>query len=77
MKYLEEKGIYHAKILLKQGIYNYIYALEKPNKERDDRTLEGSYRQTTNDYDILVYYSPFGARTDYLLGYRSFQSKKQ
>lgn len=77
MEYSEDKGIYHAKILLKQGIYNYIYALEKPNKKRDDRSLEGSYRQTTNDYDVLVYYTPFGARTDYLLGYRSFQSKKQ
>jgi hypothetical protein len=77
MEYLEDKQLYHAKILLKQGIYNYIYALEKPNKLRDDRILEGSYRQTTNDYDILVYFRPFGARTDYLLGYRSFQSKRQ
>lgn len=77
MEYLEDKGIYYAKILVKQGIYNYIYALENTNKTRDDRMLEGSYRQTVNDYDVLVYYHPFGARTDYLLGYRSFQSKKQ
>jgi hypothetical protein len=56
---------------LKQGIYDYEYVwVDKATGKSDDIALEGSYFETENDYQILVYYHPAGARWDELVGYR-------
>jgi hypothetical protein len=62
--------VYAGKALLKQGYYNYYYAVQAPGAAAGDETyFEGSYQQTENQYDILVYYRPPGSRTDLLIGY--------
>jgi len=70
MKYYPAQEVYQGVVLLKQGIYDYQYSLLRKDGKRDDVFLEGSHGQTQNNYEILVYFRPFGARTDFLVGYK-------
>lgn len=64
----------HAKI--KQGFYNYSYVAVKPGQKPDEVALEGSYSQTENRYDLLVYFRPVGGRYDQLVGYSEVDYNK-
>jgi hypothetical protein len=56
---------------LKQGVYDYQYVwVDKAADKNDYIALEGSHFETENDYQLLVYYHPPGARWDELVGYR-------
>ncbi|WP_448518420.1 type IX secretion system plug protein [Rhodoflexus sp.] len=70
MKYYPTQQVYQGVVLLKQGIYDYQYSLLRKDGKRDDVFLEGSHGQTQNNYEIFVYFRPFGARTDFLVGYK-------
>ena len=65
---------YSKSLLLKQGGYNYVYAL-RPKNGSDMSVLqtEGSYGDSRNKYDVYVYYRPFGARYDRLVGMESIE----
>ncbi len=67
MKFLEEYAAYYLEVPIKQGFYNYMYALKKENSW-DITSLEGSYYETENAYSVFVYYRPFGERYDRLVG---------
>ncbi len=76
MTYNEKEKMYEGKALLKQGYYNYLYAVVDP-KDRskiDLEEIEGSWFETENQYTILVYYRPFGSRYDKLVAVQSFSS---
>lgn len=77
LKYKSEDGGYVIEKLLKQGYYNYAYALkdEKTGKPVYTRT-EGDSYETENNYTVLIYYHPIGARYDQLIGLRTFNSLK-
>ena len=63
---------YVRSLLLKQGGYNYVYALKAKNeKDLSVMQTEGSFWQSRNRYEVMVYYRPFGARYDRLVGMRS------
>ena len=63
---------------LKQGVYDYTYVwVDKATGKADDIALEGSHFETENDYQILVYYRPNGARWEELIGYRLLNSAKK
>ncbi len=63
---------YVSSLLLKQGGYNYVYALKAKNKkDLSVMQTEGSFWQSRNRYEVMVYYRPFGARYDRLVGMRS------
>ena len=65
---LSEK-CYVRSLLLKQGGYNYLYALKAKNKnDLSVLQTEGSFWQSRNRYEVMVYYRPFGARYDKLIG---------
>lgn len=70
-----EKKAYEKTLLLKQGAYNYQYVVRptKGGKPSSD-LLEGSYWETENEYQIFVYYRPFGERYDRLIGFKQLQS---
>ncbi len=69
MVYNEVTFSYVAKIPLKEGFYNYLYAEVDPKtKEVNFEYTEGNKFQTVNNYTVLVYYRPFGARYDQLIG---------
>jgi len=69
MAYSEKLGLYAVDVLLKQGYYNYNYAVvKKGTNEVDLSELEGDWFETENEYTVLVYYRPFGTRYDQLVG---------
>ena len=77
MVYNYDLGVYQKSIYLKQGYYNYVYALLEKGKDKPDiNYIEGSHWQTENDYNIYVYYHDFGKNYDRLIGYKSLNSKK-
>ena len=65
---------YYKSLLLKQGGYNYVYGVQtKSNNNISVKKTEGSFWESRNKYDIYVYYRPFGARYDRLVGVESFE----
>jgi len=68
MVYNDLINAYVTKAFLKQGFYNYVYAVvDRKDKSIDLEELEGNWYETENDYTILVYYTPFGGRYDQLI----------
>jgi len=65
-------------LFLKQGVYDYTYVwVDKATGKQDDIALEGSHFETENDYQILVYYHPAGARWEELAGYQLLNTAKK
>ena len=78
MRYDAEKGRFYTDMLLKQGVYDYEYIwVDKRNPAPDKQTFEGSYFDTENDYQLLVYYRRPGARWEDLVGFRVINSTKR
>ncbi len=77
LTYNSENFTYEGKILLKQGYYNYQYALKNLNDPDniDIITFEGSHYETTNDYTIYVYYMEPGTYYQQLIGYYKFTAQ--
>lgn len=71
MSYDAGRSLYHASVLQKQGYYSYRFA------SADGKTApsEGSFFQTENRYQALVYYKPAGARTWRLTAYRAIVAR--
>jgi len=66
---------YVTKQFMKQGYYNYAFALvDKETKEVDFTDSEGNHFETENAYTILIYYRPVGTRYDRVIGGTSFHS---
>ena len=81
MIFNEEKGVYEKVLYLKQGYYNYSYVTltdkKTENMQPSLENIEGNYWGTENSYMVLVYYRPFGARADELIGYTRMNSAFQ
>lgn len=73
MRYYDEKQVYVAEVLLKQGYYDFFFGTDD-NGVLNARALEGSWADTENDYQILVYLREPGDRYDRLIGYYTFNS---
>ena len=65
MEYDDLNQSYHAAVLLKQGYYSYEFI------QQDGLTARtmGSFFETENEYEVLVYYRGQGARYDRLVGF--------
>ena len=75
MRYNYRKKVYEAKLYLKQGYYNYMYAfLKNGNDEASLKRIEGTHSDTENHYTIYVYYRPPGGLYDKLIGMEGFSS---
>ena len=71
MQYDFSDKYYFKTVLLKQGGYNFQYLfLPKNSDKATAEPVEGSFWQTNNEYSIYVYYRPFGARFDRLIGFK-------
>jgi hypothetical protein len=71
MDFDNTSGRFYTSLFLKQGVYDYEYVWVDATTQKPDSTLlEGSHFETENDYQLLVYYRPVGARWDELVGYR-------
>ncbi|WP_158242728.1 DUF5103 domain-containing protein [Siphonobacter sp. BAB-5405] len=69
MHYEPSAQAYQATILLKQGVYNYMYAVPDGNKA-NEVPIEGTHSMTQNTYEIFVYHRSPGSRADQLIGYQ-------
>jgi hypothetical protein len=71
MEWNEEVQAYQVSTLLKNGFYNYTYVTRPKNNPYAPGSLlltDGSRWEAENDYRILVYFTPFGSRSDELVG---------
>ncbi len=67
---------YYGKFLLKQGLFNYLYAFKEKGKDSLDTSItEGAHEETENNYEVLVYFQDFrNPRADRLVGYSKINS---
>ena len=75
MRYYEDKEVYIAEVLLKQGFYDFFFGVEKDGK-LDAREIEGSWADAENNYQVLVYLREPLDRYDRLIGYYTFNSNR-
>jgi len=72
MEFNAEKGVYEKTLFLKQGYYNYSYITSAEEQKPGDRfsfeNTEGNFNITENSYMVLIYFRPFGGRSDELIG---------
>lgn len=71
--YNDQNQAFEKAILLKQGFYNYKYAI-KDKETVDYNQIDGNFHNTENHYLILVYYRQFGEQYDSLIGVGSTSS---
>ena len=82
MQYDAEAKCYWLTALVKQGGYDYQYwfvpkqQISNPKSQTTHnkttiQRVDGSYWQTENEYTIFVYWRPFGARYDRLVGVKT------
>ena len=69
MQFDEAGQCYRLSLLLKQGYYSYQYVWQQPNGQIANVPTEGSFYQTENRYQALVYYRKLGERADRLVGF--------
>lgn len=75
MEYNPKEGAYELRLLLKQGAYNYLYAVGNSEKGTVDFShYEGNFYDTENVYTILIYYKPLGARYHRIAGMKQIRS---
>lgn len=67
-----DKGVYEGSLFLKNGYYDYTYAVK--DKKGNIELIDNNYWETENQYAILVYYRPFGGRADQLVGISKLSS---
>lgn len=80
MVYNNAINAYVLKVPLKQGFYDYAYALVPRKAEKKTLNLsplEGDWFETENDYTILIYYKPFGGRADQVIGMLHFNTRER
>jgi hypothetical protein len=64
-----KSSLYKTSLLLKQGWYDYQFAVSNGNSGFDTDMFEGSHFETENEYEVLVYFRNMGSRYDQLVGY--------
>jgi hypothetical protein len=67
MRYDSANNEYTARVLLKQGWYDYQYAVKSSSLPL--HYFEGSHFETENSYEIFVYYKAYQLRAEHLIGY--------
>ena len=72
----KKTNAYEATLILKQGWYDYQYAYKGPDAW-NPMPLEGSFFETENEYEVLVYYRDMGSRYDELIGYYNLNPNKR
>jgi hypothetical protein len=75
MYYNKNRGRYDLEVQLKQGRYEYIYAVKNETTgQPDEVSLEGSSSNTENEYLILVYHKNIQFKYDELVGVKKLST---
>lgn len=76
MRYSHTDRAYQARVLLKQGIYNYRYiTVDRTSGLATHHQFEGDYSNTENTYQIYVYHKPRGGRYWQLVSFSEIGSR--
>ncbi len=75
MEYDLAEKCYKATVMQKQGYYSYQFVMLDKSGTPQIMPTEGSYYQTENKYQVLVYYKGRGERADRLVAYKQVQIK--
>jgi hypothetical protein len=68
---------FYSTIKLKQGLYDFKYIWVDEQGNFDDTVFEGSFFETDNSYQVLVYYRKPGGRWDELIGFANVNSLRK
>lgn len=74
LEYNFETGNYEIARLFKQGYYDYKYVLLRDDGVLDEGFISGNFISTENEYTVLIYYLPPGARYARIIGVGSANS---
>lgn len=75
MEFNAEMGMYVKTVMLKQGAYDYMYAMVPSGKSKPDEAyIEGTHFDTENQYTILVYQHDIKRNADLLIGFMDFNN---
>ena len=77
MKYDSKRDLYLTEVLLKQGYYNYMYGVINKKDEVDYPVMEGSWNETENEYQALVYYRGLGDLYDRVIGFSVYNTNSE
>ncbi len=72
MSYNTNRGRYEVTALLKQGRYEYLFAVKNSDGQPDEYSIEGSFSNTENEYYVLIYHKNVMYKYDELLGAMKF-----
>jgi len=72
----KKRNAYETTLILKQDWYDYQFAF-KGQEGWDMLPIEGSYFETENEYEVLVYYRDMGSRYDELISYFNLNPNKR
>lgn len=78
MKFNADRGVYEGSMLLKQGYYDYQYAIRTAENGQllfNSMLPEQDAWETENNYMVLVYYRELGGRVDQLIALRQINSQ--
>ena len=76
MKYDFVEEAYFGTATLKQGFYDYLYALDGKDGI-EFRPMEGSWYETENDYTVIIYFREFASRNDRVLSVTNFNTTEK
>jgi hypothetical protein len=77
MKYDSKRDLYLTEVVLKQGYYNYMYGVINKKDEVDYPVMEGSWNETENEYQALVYYRGLGDLYDRVIGFSVYNTNSE
>lgn len=75
MIYNDQTNLFELSLPFKQGFYNYLYVVADESGKVDKKAIEGSYYQTENEYEVVVYFKQFGDRYTQVIGIGSGNSE--
>lgn len=74
MKYNHASKLFTTSILLKQGYYDYMFAATTQHTTALQTALiDGSFHQTRNEYEVIVYMYDISGNYDRIIGYRRIE----
>jgi hypothetical protein len=77
MEYNFERNSYSKAMFLKQGFYDFKFAVFDRDAQTIDATyFEGSHQVTKNNYTIYVYYNGTSDHHDRLIGVTTLRAKE-
>jgi len=75
MELNEPESIFYKEVLLKQGVYDYVYGVKRPNEPISFQETEGYDNRAQNDYHVIIYYHPFLGTYDRVIAYATMSAR--